>query len=244
MAKLDYSYRGFGRTFAKEKGAQVGFEIGNVSALDINGTEKTTSLPNFKTGQGNANSSTRVDTVNASWTPHDIEGDNLDMLLYGDTSIVASGTVSDEPAVAILGALVRTAQANISDVVVTNVGATVTYNIGVDYEVIAAGIVPLASGSITALEDILLTYAHGQVTKVEALTRSAKEYELTFVGLNDARDGRAVIVDIFRMKPSIFQQLKLIGDEYAAPQVTAEILADQSIIGAGLSQYFRYIYVD
>ena len=244
MAKKDYSYIGFGRLFAKEIGGTDNWELGNCSAVDLSATSKEAGLKNFKTGQGNANSSERVDEVSFSITLHDIEKDNLQMMLYGEQTTVVAGSVTDEAIVGKIGGLSRTAQINISTVVVTDSPMTQTYVDGTDYEVTAAGIVVLDGGSIADNDDLLIDYAYSEAQVVEALVNSAKEYELTFVGLNDAQNGKATVVDLFRMKTSIFESLALISEDYAAPTIKGKLSEDSTKTGAGISKFFKYAYAE
>jgi len=243
MSKQDYSYIGFGRVFAKEIGGSKNWEIGNCSALNLSATAQERALKNSKTGQGNANSSTRVDKVNMSMTMHDLEKDNLEMMLYGTQNTVVSGTVTDESITSALGGLSRTAQINITSVVVTSDPAGTTYTEGTDYEVTAAGIKVLVGGTIPDATASLISYSYSEAHVVEGLTDSAKEYELTFVGLNDAQSGKATVVDLFIVKPSIFSDLAFIGEDYAAPTVAGELTEDSTKVGAGISRYFKYAYV-
>lgn len=244
MSKKDYSYIGFGRVFAKEVGGSKNWEIGNASALNLAATADERALKNFKTGSGNINSSTRVDTVTMSMTMHDVEKDNLEMMLYGTQSTVAAGTVTGESIVGKVGGLSRTAQINISSVVVTSDPAGTTYVEGSDYEVTSAGIKVLAGGNISDDDALLIDYSYTEAQVVQGLTNSAKQYELTFVGLNDAQSGKATVVDLFLVKPSIFSDLALIGEDYAAPTVNGELTEDASKVGAGISKYFKYAYVE
>ena len=66
-----------------------------------------------------------------------------------------------------------------------------------------------------------------------------KDYELLFDGLNEARSGKRTRVRAWRVKVGALAQLALIGEEYAAMEVTGKLLKDTSITGAGLSQYFQ-----
>ncbi|PHS70534.1 MAG: hypothetical protein COB22_07870 [Cycloclasticus sp.] len=244
MSKQDYSYIGFGRVFAKEVGGSKNWEVGNCSILNLNATEEEKTLKNYKNGQGDANSATRVESVAFSMTMHDVEQDNLEMMLYGTKSTVAAGSVTDESITSALDGLSRTAQINISSVVVTSSPAGTTYTEGTDYEVTAAGIKALSGGTIPDATALLISYSYSQAEVVEGLTGSAKEYELTFVGLNDAQNGKATVVDMYLVKPSVFSELALIGEDYAAPAVTGKLTADSSKVGAGISQYFKYAYVE
>ena len=108
---------------------------------------------------------------------------------------------------------------------------------GTDYEVRPGGVMILTGAAFTDGESLTLDYTKAKATVVQALVASGKEYELVFVGLNEARSGKKTRVTAHRVKPGFLQQLALIGDDYAAMEVTAELLQDTSK-GAGLSQYF------
>jgi hypothetical protein len=74
---------------------------------------------------------------------------------------------------------------------------------------------------------------------VQALVNSGKEYELVFDGLNEARSGKRTRVRAYRVKIGALAALGLIGEEYAAMECTGKLLKDTSIVGAGISQYFK-----
>jgi len=243
MSKLDFSFIGFARTFAKERGGSKSWELGNCSAANLKATPTKRALKNFKTGQGNINSSTRVESVAFDMTMHDIEKDNLAMLAYGTANSVVAGTVTDEPIIGKIGGLSRTAQINISAVVVTDSPMTQTYVEGTDYEVTNAGISVLAGGSIADDDALLIDYSYSAAEEVEGLTEGAKEYEITVVGINDAQNGKPYVLDLFIVKPGFFEELAFISEDYAAPKITGELTADSTKSGVGISQYFKYAYV-
>lgn len=77
------------------------------------------------------------------------------------------------------------------------------------------------------------------VATIEALTTGAKEFKLVFAGVNEAATGRTVTVTIHRLKIGAAQGLDFIGDDFAAMEVTGEVLLDSSITDPGLSQFFK-----
>lgn len=82
-----------------------------------------------------------------------------------------------------------------------------------------------------------VTNADNRAT-VQALTTGAKTFKMVFTGLNEANSSQEVIVTAHRVKIGAAQGLSLIGDEFAAMEVTGEVLIDTGITGAGLSQFF------
>ncbi len=77
------------------------------------------------------------------------------------------------------------------------------------------------------------------VATIEALTTGAQTFEMVFAGINEAATGKTVTVTVHRAKIGAAQGLGFIGDEFAALEITGEVLIDTSIVGAGLSQFFK-----
>lgn len=134
----------------------------------------------------------------------------------------------------------------------TTIGATVTDgtavltcagkltpDAGTDYEVRAGGLYVLAGAVMAGGVPWEISYTKAAVDVVQALTSSGKEYEMLFDGLNEARSGKRTRVTAYRVKPGALQSLGLIGEEYAALEVTGEVLQDATKIGAGVSKYFK-----
>lgn len=83
------------------------------------------------------------------------------------------------------------------------------------------------------------TTSADSVATIEALTTGAKEFKMVFNGVNEAATGRTVTVTIHRLKIGAAQGLNLIGDDFAAMEVTGEVMLDTSITTEGLSQFFK-----
>ena len=111
---------------------------------------------------------------------------------------------------------------------------------GTDYEIRPGGIFVYV-GRLIAGEVLTCGYTRAAADVVQALTNSGKEYELVFDGLNEARSGKRTRVTAYRVKVGAAQQIALIGEEYAALEVTGKLLKDTSKTGAGVSQYFAAV---
>lgn len=127
-------------------------------------------------------------------------------------------------------------------VVWTCVGKTAALTVTTDYTVSGAGIEFL--GGIASGEPVKISYTKKAGNAVEALTGSGKEYEMFFEGVNDARSGKPFNVHAFRLKINPAQNLGLIGEDYAALEMSGKVIKDNSKSGAGVSQYFRATVVD
>lgn len=238
----DYSYLGSGKIWLREIGGSGGLtQVGNASQLNFSVTEETKELKDFtQPGGGTYNEVRRISAVEMSATLHDLNAQNLARALYGAATTEATGTVTDEAHNDIvIGALIPT---NFLPSAITAVkeGAT-TLVLNSDYTIEPSGIVCL-SGGTNALangDDITITYTKADQDVVQALVNSGKEYELLFDGLNEARSGKRTRVRAWRVKVGALAQLALIGEEYAAMEVTGKLLKDTSISGAGISQYFK-----
>lgn len=236
----DYSYLGSGRIALREIGGTKGLiEVGNCSALSFGVTEETKELKDYtQPGGGTYNEVKRITAVEASMTLHDLNATNLARALYGSTSSVTTATVTDEAHADVnVGDFVPTTHLASSITTVKKASTVLTEN--TDYEVRPSGIVVLAGGAIADGDDITITYAKAAADIVQALTSSGKEYELVFTGLNEARSGKLTRVTAYRVKVGALAALGLIGEEYAAMEVTGKLLKDTTKVGAGISQYFK-----
>jgi hypothetical protein len=238
----DYSYLGSGKVYLREIGGSTGLlAVGNCSALNFNVTEETKELKDYtQAGGGTYNEVKRISAVECSMTLHELSPENLARALYGSSTAVVSATVTDEAhADVVIGALVPT-DFLASAITTVKRGAT-TLTAGSDYDVVGAGIIPKSGGPNTVVtgDDLLITYTKANADVVQALTSSGKEYELMFDGMNEARSGKLTRVNAYRVKVGALASLGLIGDEYAAMEMTGKLLKDTSITTNGLSQYFK-----
>lgn len=236
-----YPYLGSGKIYARTAGAAAGLiEIGNASKLELSVKEDKKKLQDYsKPGGGVYATVSRVSEATLQMTLSDLNKTNVARAVFGSTSAVEGATVADEVVTAYKGAIVPLAHPNPTAVMVTNSAASTTYVANTDYEVRAGGIFILTAGAITDAESLKVDYTYAAYDKVEAMTTSAVTLELHFEGLNEANSGKPVIVDVWRAQLSPTKALSLLGDKFAELDVEAEVLADTSKVGAGISQYFR-----
>ena len=237
-----YPYLGSGKIYARIQGAAAGLlELGNASKLEIAVKEDKQKLKDYtKPGGGTYASVSRISEATLQMTLNDLNKTNVARAVFGTETSAAGATVTDEAVTAYKLALIPLAHPNPTAVSVKD-SATglITYVANTDYEVRAGGIYIIGTGAITEAQALKVSYTYAAYDKVEAMTSSAILLELHFEGLNEANSGKPVIVDIYKAQLSPTKALSLLGDKFADLEVEAEILADTSKTGAGISQYFR-----
>ncbi len=244
----DFSFIGKGKLYAGPFGGGAKMRaLGNISAFEFTANQEKKELLDFQNaGGGFANTLTRITGVEASLTLHDLNAENIAMALYGTTSATAASAVVDEAITAYKDGLVRTA--NIIDTsvapVVTGSGGTPTYVADTDYTVSPAGIFILAAGAITDALPLLIDYTIQAFNAVEAMVNSGQEFVVVMDGLNEAQSGKAVVIDVHRMKFSPGQNIGAIGDDFASMELTADVLKDAAITTPGLSQFLKWSQVE
>lgn len=82
-----------------------------------------------------------------------------------------------------------------------------------------------------------VTTATGTAT-LQALTSASKVYDVVFEGLNEAQSGSVVTFHALRWRMGAAQALDLIGNDFGRLEVTGKLLADTTVVTAGLSRYF------
>ena len=219
--------------------------VGNVSALNVAIAEEKIEQSDYTSpGGGNCAVVQRIDSVELSMTMTRFDADNLSKAVFGNSAEQAATPIVDEsidaPAVLTDDTLVVTAQ-----VIDTSVAPTVTsdpsgttYTDGTDYTFSPAGITVLAGGTIAVTDPLLVSYTPKAADVVQALTQSAQSYEVLFDGLNEADSGAPVVVKAYKVQFGPAADIPFIGDEFAELVLTGDILLDDTVVGAGLSQYF------
>jgi hypothetical protein len=159
----------------------------------------------------------------------DLNKDNLAIVFLGDSSqkVVVAGTVTSEPQTAVFGKLIELANGNVSAVVVTNVGAVVTYTEGVDYKIDNASvgfIEIIESGSITDGLDLEITYVNGGITSslVKGGTNSSVKMALKLVGKNLVDDSN-VTVNIWEAVLSPQSEIDFLADDYSVIELNGRV---------------------
>jgi hypothetical protein len=248
MAIPDKSYIGKGKTFAQNTSSGTAglVAFGNVSALSLTHEETEITQTDYtRPGGATRNIVSRVDSVGVTLTLTDFNADNLERLLRGSSTRVTTASVSDEsisvPATLDSDTLLETAATidTTETVTVTSDPAGTTFVSGTDYEVVGAGIVVLPGGSISASDDLLVSYTSKTVDRVEAVVGSAPEFRVVFSGVNEAQADVPLVLTMYKVKFSLPADVSLIADEFGALELTGELLSDSSITATDESQYYK-----
>lgn len=240
----DYSYIGSGNILIREYGAAAPLtEVGNCSALSLSPQEDVKELQDFTApGGGKRNEVRRLTGVELSYTFHDFSPENFARGLRAQSTSTASGNVIDEQVVAYKGGYTPLAHLATSITAIRPAGGTTPYAAGTDYE-LRDGQLYIPSTTtipdpVAGAANIEVDYARPAQKKVEALVDANKQYEIVFMGLNEARSGKKVRVRLHKVSGGVVQEFALIGDDYGAGEVTGALLSDTTKSGAGVSKYF------
>ena len=229
-----------GQVYARPYGsAAAPMPIGNVLELALEHKEQVIKQPDMsRLGGGTHAEVRRIEEVTLKMKLADINVVNLARATMGTLQAVAMGTVADEAHVATLGGLVRLAHIQPTAVVLKK-GVTVVAAAG-NYEVRPEGIYILPTATdLTAADAITVAYSYGEYAAIEALTTKAVELELTFGGLNEADEGKAVLVEIWRASQGVTKSLALIQSKFGALDIEGTVLMDPTKVGVGISKYYK-----
>lgn len=241
------TYLGKGRVFiGLSDGSDATSYRGNVGQVQIAYTTDKKTQPNFtQGGGGNYASIENVTGIALAIKLFDHTADNMALATLGATSAVTAGAVLDEAHTSRLGGLMMFDNMPDTTVpyVVTNTGGAITYIKDADYIENSAGIELISTadgGSIVDAAETLVDYTKLASNVVQALTKSAQEYKLQMVGLNEARSGKAVTLDVYKAKFGPAASFEYLGVDFGEMDLVAEILADTSIVASETtSQYYQ-----
>lgn len=246
IPSTDYSYLGSGSILIREYGsANPLVTLGNCSALTFSPQEDVKNLNDFTQPGGNKrNEVRRLTGVDISFTFHDFSAANFAIGLRSSATDITAGTATAEEVAAWKGGYTKLEKIATAITTVTNMAGSTTYDAGDDYELRDGMLYIPSTSSITnpvsGAENLKVTYSYGAQQKVEALVSSNKQYELVFVGLNEAQSGKRVRVHAYKVSGGVLQEMAVIGEDFGAGQVNGALLSDSTRSGAGISQYFTW----
>jgi hypothetical protein len=243
--ELNRSYIGVGKVNVRTYGVTTGRRfVGNVGRVDLGHTLDIKKQPDFtRPGGGTAAQVERIQALAAAMQWLSFSPKNLAIAAAGALSAVAGATVSDELVKGYEGMTMTLAHPPASITSVTNVGATITYAAGTDYEKSGAGLYFPDGTTIVEAADLEVTYTYIDYSNIEGMMATGVELEILVEGLNEADSNKQVIVEMWRARFSPAQTIALIGQDFGSIDLTPELLKDPTK-GSGVSAYYRVRAVD
>lgn len=239
----DKSYIGSGNILIREKGAAAPFvEVGNCSALTLSPQENVLQQQDYtKPGGGLRNQVRRVTGVDMAYTFHDFAPENFARALRASVETVAAGTATSEDAVAYKGGYTPLAKIATAITSVVPAGGGTAFTAGDDYDLRDGQLYIPSDSAITdpvaGAANVEVTYTYAAQKKVQALVNPNKQYEVLFMGLNEAQSGKRTRITCHKVSGGVLQSFAALGEDYGAGEVNGALLADTSKTGVGISQY-------
>ncbi|OLU23873.1 hypothetical protein [Pseudomonas sp. PA27(2017)] len=242
MADNRGAYLGVGKMYLEDIDEPKGLIfIGNVSSLTYEATPQEIEEQDYTSPGGGLDASVqRISSLNINYNARHFKKDNMARALYGSASDVAAGTVTGEEHKAYPGALLLLRNPGATSVVVTPAAGSTPLVLDTDYSLDPAGFPVITEGGAVPAAglDVEVDYAFAKHATIQALVKSGKRYRQVFVGLNEARSGKPVVIEVFRVNHSP-ATLGFIGDEFQGMEFTAKVEKDPTKVGTGLSQYME-----
>jgi hypothetical protein len=229
-----------GQVYARAFGSTgLMLPVGNVLSLAVNHTEDVMQQPDMtRLGGGTYTEVRRVKEAQIEIEFADWNVVNLARASLSTVSEVEAGAVADMPVTLHKGGLIPLPHIALSSVVLQV--ATDTIAAAGNYEVRPEGLYVLENApDIEDGDAATLSYSYAGQAVLEALTTKASELQLRFGGLNEADEGKPVVVDIWRASQSVAKSLGLLTGQFGKLAVTGTLLADPNKTGTGISRYYK-----
>ena len=206
-------------------------DVGNVSKLALNVAEDKQEMIDYQSaGGGVMDSITRIKSVSLDMTALSFSQENLAVALRGTSAAVSVTPIAGEAVTVALGGLNMLAKtpASATAIVVKDETDTDTYVAGVDYVQTRAGFTVPAGSAILDGDVVNVSYTPATANLLQGLTAAANSMRVVFEGLNEARSGKAVVIDCFKVQFSPTKGLDLIGDKFGELTLSGTLLKDEN----------------
>ncbi|WP_341304727.1 hypothetical protein [Pseudomonas sp. TMP25] len=246
MVDLRGAYLGVGKIYLEDLDESKGLLfIGNCNSLNYQAEPQEIEEQDYTTPGGGLDSSVqRISALNITYNARHFNKANMARAIYGSAADVAAGTVTGEVHTANPGAMIMLANPGATAIIVKGPAGTPVYVVNTDYTINAAGFPEIIEGgAILAASTIEVDYAYAKHVTVQALVKSGKRFRMVFIGLNEARSNKPVIIEVFKVNHSP-ASLSFIGDEFQGMEFTAKSEKDGTKVGSGISQYMIIKDVD
>ena len=171
--------------------------------------------------------------ANVDMTLHQIDPDNLSLVLYGATTSTATGTATAESLGATVadGDEIYLANPGVSALVITDsTGSPLTLVAGTDYtlEPNFGRVTILNIG--TYVQPFKAAYSYAARKAVGLFTTGQPSLALRYEGINLAEGNAPTLVELYKVAPGVVQELALIttGNDVAGLAIAGGVLLDSS----------------
>lgn len=216
-------------------------DVLNASKLGYSFSEDKQTMPDYRSPSGgNYDAYSRISEVKLDIELLELIVDNLALALWGSTTALTAAAITGEAHKIYAGAFVPTER--VIDTTVAPVVKKGATTISTDDYTVSPGGITIAATISTAGavdgDDITIDYTPRAGADVQALINSAPEVSLFFEGYN-RNTGKYRTAKIHRVKLGVASSIENIGTSYIPLALTGEVIKDESITGAGLSQFFE-----
>jgi hypothetical protein len=240
MADLRGAYLGTGKLYLEDLDSPKGLiYIGNCNSFSYEGQAQEIEEQDYSTPGGGLDASVmRIQALNITYNARHFKAANIARAVFGVSADEAAGTVTGEVHTVYPGALVDLVHPGATSVVITPSAGGAALVLDTDYIINAAGYPEiLEGGAVTAAGlEVEVDYSYAAHATIQALVASGKRFRLKFLGLNEVRSGKPMVIEVYRVNHSP-ASMSFIGDEFQGMEFTAKAEKDATKQGTGLSQY-------
>lgn len=218
-----------GTLYLKKVGETQLLPTGNATKITLSHEIEEKSIPNTQNpGGGNHDSFKRPKAVKLAVAFRNMSKQVLEIAFGAKVTAVTGGAVTAEAHNDIvLGSLIKTVKRQDLALAMTVKKGATTYVEGTDYQRVRAGIIPLATGTMVAGDDITIDYTAVATSRVDGLMYTSTEFAGLFDGINE-RNGAPLLGDLYRLVFGPATNVELVGDDFVSFDCDAECLADES----------------
>lgn len=245
-------FSGQGRVFLAQRNAQgqpLNLRwVGNVPSLSV--SLNTETVEHKESHSGSRLTDLRLITQTTgefSCTLEELNAENLELALYGQTESVTAGSVTNEnlPLGINAGDMRLLAHQFVSAVTVTDSTGTPRTLPPAQYTV-HANQGAITFNDITAggpyVQPFRVSYTRTAARRVGMFRSSMPEVWLRFDGINTAQGNAPVVLDLYRVAINPMQNLSLISNELFQMELSGAVLADVlQPVGGPLGRFGRFI---
>ena len=240
MADLRGAYLGTGKLYLEDLDNPKGLiYIGNCNSFSYEAQVQEIEEQDFSTPGGGLDASVmRISSLNITYNARHFKAANIARAVFGMSENEAAGTVTGEEHTVYPGALVDLVNPGASNIVITPSAGGAALVLDQDYIINAAGYPEILEGGAVTDAGLAVDvdYSYQAHATIQALVASGKRFRLKFLGLNEVRSNKPMVIEVFRVNHSP-ASMSLIGDEFQGMEFTAKGEKDATKLGTGLSQY-------